>query len=344
MPPTSEQVTDFMFSSVENVKVYENGTHFHGRCPFCGDSKKSKSKKRFHLYFSSTGNIGFICYNCDITGNFYKLYAHIGGITSKEAWKKFNKFDKNNIQDRLNNKKPKTQPPQEQERQQTEFFEDFSYILNNCVSSTQQVDGIMMPKYQKTLKNFVNKRGITDRELYYYYGDGLFSHRIIIPIWYYDKMVYFQARRTNKNQEPKYLNPSVNKSNIILNINRFSKDKYICITEGILDAYSIGDQGTTMLGKEINSDFIDTVSDHTDKGIVIIMDNDKDGIVKLKEIIEQYKDRFLYFLMPYKHRKYKDINDIYVNFSNINIYEYIMNNVHTWRKTEAKLIYWEEVS
>jgi hypothetical protein len=49
--PTLEEVTEFVYDNLDKVKVSKNGTHFNSRCPICGDSKKSLSKKRFHLQF-----------------------------------------------------------------------------------------------------------------------------------------------------------------------------------------------------------------------------------------------------------------------------------------------------
>ena len=73
--PTLEEVNQFMFENFEKVGVSKGGTHFHARCALCGDSKKSKSKKRFHLQFHSEDCIVYNCFNCEQNGNFYKLYS-----------------------------------------------------------------------------------------------------------------------------------------------------------------------------------------------------------------------------------------------------------------------------
>jgi hypothetical protein len=52
-----EFVTEFLMENVENIDILKSGTHFQGRCPLCGDSKKSKKKKRFHLQFESESSI-----------------------------------------------------------------------------------------------------------------------------------------------------------------------------------------------------------------------------------------------------------------------------------------------
>jgi len=42
-------VSDFVYENFERVSSSKNGTHFLARCLLCGDSKKSKSKRRFNL-------------------------------------------------------------------------------------------------------------------------------------------------------------------------------------------------------------------------------------------------------------------------------------------------------
>lgn len=55
--PSLEEVSDFVYSYLELPTVSADGTHFHTRCPVCGDSKKNYYKKRFHLQFRSEEHI-----------------------------------------------------------------------------------------------------------------------------------------------------------------------------------------------------------------------------------------------------------------------------------------------
>ncbi len=85
-------VNQFMYEHHERVTVSSEGTHFHCRCVLCGDSKKSLSKKRFHLDWSPARVI-WKCWNCGRSGNFLQLYARIKHIDTKEAYKILYKFD-----------------------------------------------------------------------------------------------------------------------------------------------------------------------------------------------------------------------------------------------------------
>jgi len=321
---TLEQVTDFVYENLEKVSISKNGTHFHFRCPFCGDSKKSSRKKRGHLHFKSEQDVYGQCFNCGESFNFYYLYAHIENVTVEEAFLKFNRYDKKSILERMSS--PKIIQPE------TPVFnyKDFSYILKDCVSLEDKTDSSILKKYQEKLKNFVNERKIEEKLYIAYTGE--YKHRIIIPVWQDNKLIYFQGRRTNDKVEPKYLNPSSDKELIILNIDKFERDKYIIIVEGILDAFSVGNQATTVLGKEINEEFLNTVKEKTDKGVIFALDNDKDGIKQMENCIKKFgaDENTRYFVFPNKYKKFKDLNNFYINNTEItNMYQFIYDNSYS---------------
>lgn len=316
---TQEQVIDICSEQLEGTEIKKGGNRITARCPFCGDSKKSKTKKRFHLDQKNDNTWVFHCFNCDIAGNFYLLYSHLNGITPEEAYKKFNKYNKQTILNRINKKQKKNNIPNNINK-----LHDFSYILKNCISNEDEPKGFIQKKYKQLLLDFIEKRKIQEK-LYIAY-EGEYKGRIIIPIWYQNKLIYFQGRRVFSEMEPKYLNITMDKQNIIPNIEKFDKNKYIIITEGLLDAFSIGNQGTSILGKEVQQQFINTVKQKTDKGVILSLDNDKDGKEKTIQCIEQFRDSVLYLIYPKKYKKYKDLNEIFINSNNINMYGLVVKN------------------
>lgn len=326
--PSLDQVTQFCYENLEQVTTTKHGMNFHARCPFCGDSKKSQSKKRFHLKFENEKSVYGNCFNCGSSCNFYSLYAHINGVTEKEAFEKFNKYDKKSILERLKTKKVINIVKTKKEPK------DFSYILNDCISLDKETDSYILKKYQELLKDFIDKRQ-TDQKLYIAYK-GTFKGRIIIPIWNNGKMVYFQGRRAFPGMEPKYLNPEADKSNIIFNVENFNKDKYIVLTEGLLDADSVGTQGTTILGKEVSDEMIKELSNHTNVGIIIAMDNDADGNKKTNTLIKTHRE-LKYFIMPKKYKKIKDLNSLKTNINIESIYDFVVKNSHTYEKAKVLL-------
>mgnify|MGYP000273484671 CR=1 FL=1 len=316
--PTLEEVDEYVHFVCDQVTVNRGGTHFHARCPVCGDSKKSIRKKRFHLQFDDEKSIYWQCWNCGRSGNFYELYSILEGVPEEDAFKRFNKYNRDRIVNRLNKKQPK------KDVKKIDKTKSFNYILNHCIGLNDEVEGYVLKQYQKLLKDFIEKRKL-DYTVYVAY-EGYFKNRIIIPIWEDENIVFFQGRRLFSEIEPKYLNPSTEKSDIIFNKERFERDKYIIVLEGIIDADTVGGQGTTIFGKELTRKFINKLKEYTDEGIILVMDNDEDGKKKLNEYIDTFKD-IRYFLMPDKYNC-KDLNELVTNnfINKDEVYNFVINN------------------
>lgn len=317
-----ETVNNFIYENFERVKVSKNGTHYHCRCAICGDSKKSLSKKRFHLDYNN-GEPIWHCFNCNKAGNFVLLYSLIKHVSIEEATRMFKSFDSDSIKNFFKKKKFKKQPVK------TPNISYHDYILNDCISLDDNVSGVILPLYQKQLKAFVESRNVFDYKLYVAY-QGHYKGRIIIPIYDDDNkhIIFFQGR-TITGDLKKYDNPPVEKSYIVLNCSKFDKDKYIIVTEGIFDALSVGNQGTTCFGASVSDDYIQLINKKTDKGIIIALDNDKTGIDEMNRIMEEskYSNILRFFLMP---KEYSDIKDINMLDGKVkNIYDFVINNSYS---------------
>ena len=322
-------VADFAHQNLEKVTTQKGGTHFHARCPLCGDSKKSQSKKRFHLDWNN-GNPGYHCFNCNATGNFIKLYSLLKGISEEEVRREIFKYNSDYIKKKLTSEPIVENMPS--------GVQSYNYILNSCV--TENTESILLEYWKRIISNFRNERKIPEQYKLYYCFDGRYKNRIIVPVFKENDIIYFQARRVPGTKlEPKYLNPSTEKQIIIHNEENFDKDKFIIITEGLIDAFMIGDQGTSCLGKEISEDFLSKLFELTDKGIIIALDNDSDGMKALDIFIEKnaYKQRCRYFLMPEKYKYCKDINDVKTKHNIENLYEFIVNGSYSFVKTYLKV-------
>ena len=237
-------VTEFMYAHFEQVKSTKHGTHFLARCPLCGDSKKNPFKKRFNLDYNN-GVPGWKCFNCDEEGNFYLIYSIQKGMSYEDAVEQLKnpaKWDKDKVRHRLEKKK--------EEKAKVEYTH-YNWIKEDCLNPSE--------RYVNALNKFYNDRLIDPlkNKLYISYK-GDYRNRIIVPIFDKDdNIVYFQARRIpTTNIIPKYDNPASPKEIIIMNSHLFDPDKYIVVSEGIIDAWMVGTQGTTCLGKYISEEFL----------------------------------------------------------------------------------------
>lgn len=319
-------VTDFVHEHFENVQITKNGSHFLARCTLCGDSKKSKSKRRFNMQYNN-GSPFWHCWNCGQSGNFTKLFAFLKGMDEEEALNflksRYQRYNGSVIQDRL--KKKDKQATKEKPKVVT-----YNYIVRDCIDETTKTDGYQQMRFQDTLKRFREKRNIPPDFKLYIAIRGDYKSRIIIPIIEDGNIVYFQGRRTHKD-DIKYKNPPTEKRNIILNKNKFDRDKFIIVAEGLLDASAIGDQGTSCLGKEINEEFVEELLKLTDKGVILALDNDEDGQEYLKKYLLNGKvqKNVKYFVYPEKIKKIKDLNSLSSLLKNLNIYDFVTKNSYT---------------
>jgi len=325
-------VSDLMYQYFEGVKESKNGTHFLAKCVLCGDSKKSKSKKRFNLDFNRGSPI-YHCFNCGKSGSFLELYSELKGLSINDSKKELFLYNPGYLIQRLSNRKKEKVIKEIQ-------YVNHNYIKDKCISMDDKQDGYIYKQYLLVLNGFYEERKIPREYKLFICIEGDYKNRIIIPIYdRYGDIIYFQGRSIpGSNILPKYKNPTIEKSHIILNKHIFDKEKYIIVTEGIIDALMIGNQGTTCLGVSIIDIFIEKLKNLTNKGIIIALDNDEDGIKFLNKILNssKYCRELKYFLMP---GKYKDLNEFVVKngFDKNSLYDFILSNSYPEYKTRVLL-------
>ena len=326
---TLEKVSEFMYQYFDNVGVYGDGTSFNAKCALCGDSEHNPRKRRFYLTYNY-GEPEWCCHNCGRgSKSFISLYCELTGVTYKEALKELCEFDRENISNILAPKNKLNLPKLSQV--------NHDYILNDCVGVDDAPDGIIQTKAKKELISFIKNRKLSPTYKIYSAYKGDYKNRIIIPVIKNDHIIYFQAR-TLTDQLPKYKNPSTEKECIILNEENFDADKYIIVAEGILDAYSVGDQGTTMFGASLNEKLLNILKQYTTKGIIVCFDNDTRGVEELHKILEKkYAHSLTFFIMPHKYIKSKDINSLSVSYNIDDMYEFIVDNSYDYFQTAVKI-------
>jgi 5S rRNA maturation endonuclease (ribonuclease M5) len=316
-----------MYENFPKVTVSKGGTHFHARCILCGDSKKNPSKKRFHLDWNN-GEIKYHCFNCERAGGFVRLYSEVMAVSFEDAKKIIYSYDPERIKSELGPK------PLKKVRKDIglTIFDD---VLKECLTINDMPDGIMEGGYLSALANFIKERMVTTPV--FVAVKGRYKGRVIIPVYKDEHIIYFQGRALG-NQEPKYLNPVVEKSNVILNEQNFDTKKHIIVTEGLLDAFMIGDQGTSMLGASLSSDFVSKLEARTEKEVIIALDNDETGREKLIGLLgEDFCNYCKFFIMPYKYQRIKDLNELVIKHNILNVYDFVVSNSHSKFQTKVLL-------
>jgi len=343
-------VREFVLEHLPMVKITKRGTHFQTRCVLCGDSKKSPTKRRFHLDWNK-GNPMWHCFNCERSGSFIPLYAEVTG----QSQEKIRSIIFNHHTDQWDKKKSGTKKRWNGNNKPIKKFNGeplttyHDYLLKYCVSHTDNPTGYITKNLQKKLKEFISNRDLPEHVKVYAAYEGRYRNRFIIPVYEGNKIVYFQARRINKYIEPKYLNPEAEKERIILNKEKFDRSKHIIVTEGLIDAFMIPNQGTASLGASISETFLKTLFKYTDKDVILFFDNDKAGRKAFNKFTDEeygniFRDKVKYFLFPDKYkRQYADLNEIVTNEKIEDVYEFIISNSHTLVSSIALLRLTEEV-
>ena len=312
---------------------------FKARCPVCGDSKKNLRMQRLHIdLYDKHEDWVCTCYNggCSFrSGNIYSLYSEVKGVSFSEAKNHIDQliYDTDEIKRRLTS----TKGVSASVNTETQNILDID-LKNDCFSADTITDDRIHNRYINALKEFLLNRNIPNKCFVAY--KGRYKGRFIIPIYVDGKMVYFQGRSITKQIEPKYLNPVVDKSNIIMNIDKFDRSKHIVMTEGIIDAWMIeNNQGTSVLGAHFDDDVVMKLLKMTDKGVILCFDNpliDEAGNSELKKFMYQsdYADRVKYFL-PIRS-DFKDLNDLRSLITG-SMYDYVVENSFSLLNVTVKL-------
>jgi DNA primase len=284
----------------EYGQVHIKGNEMVMRCPLCGDSKKSLRKKRFSVRYEN--KFPYSCFNCGASGTFVELYAQLKGISTYEAFRIVDTPDFDYVKQSLEKKKKVKKISKTEEN-------NLNSILDDCISIKDDVSGYFPTLYKKELLKFVESRKIPPEYDIFVAIKGEYLGRFIIPIYHCGNIVYFQGRAISPDAYLRYKNPEIDKTGIIMNIDQFKRDKYIIVTEGVIDAMMVENhQGTCVLGGSVSDDFLSILFKHTDKGIIIAVDNDERGSKERKKLLNgNYGKLLKYFIPPHGT---KDLNDM----------------------------------
>lgn len=253
-------------------------------CPFC---KHSKPKLEICLDKTSPYYQNYNCWVCNEKGK-----------SINSLFKKLNinfRTDKK-INSNLENKKiTKIELPSEFKT----FINNKSYIG------------------YKALKYLINRNISREDILKYNIGyceEGIYKNRIIIPSYDSEgKLNYFTARSFDNNQK-KYINPEINRKEIIPFEFFINWNLPIILCEGPFDAIAIKRNSIPLLGKSITSALMEKIFNSKVNKIYIALDSD--AIKKSLEICEWFmnQNKQIYLVELNK----KDPSELgFVEFTNI---------------------------
>jgi len=260
---------------------------YNFRCPFCGDSQKSRTKARGYFYQKRT-DLFFRCHNCGQSSTFSNFLKQFDGETYKEyALERYKEGitgkGHNTPDPKINYKQPKFHSKIELPR--IGDLDDDHFAKTYLVNRSIPPQFLNYLYYTDDFKKFVNK--MTNRE----YELSENEQRIIIPFFDKDKqLITFQGRAfTNTNL--RYITIKMDEeSSKIFGLDRLELKKPFYIVEGPFDSLFLPNS-IAMAGSDIsfrgNDDIKEAMDNHQG---TIIFDNEprnKEIISRMEKVIDK---------------------------------------------------------
>jgi len=304
---------------------------FNFRCPYCGDSKKNKSKARGFVY-AVKNEYFYKCHNCSKGTTLGKLIEYIDPQIYKQyVIEKYKSGNNNTV------KEPEFKfEPVKFDDKTLKDLTRFDKIPNH-------------PAYKmfienRHLKDYHDKLYVTWH--FYDWVNKLIPNkfpnvkedhpRVIIPFLDVDnKMFAFQGRAFG-DEEPKYITIKLDENKRrIYGLDRLDINKTIYITEGPIDSLflpnAIAVAGSDLEIKKLK------------RKAVYVFDNEprnREITQKMEKLIEK---NYNICIWP-KSLKYKDINDMVMSgMTPVEIQGIIDNNTFSKLSAHQQLVNWKEV-
>jgi hypothetical protein len=266
-------------------------------CPYCHDGA-SKNPRSYFIF--DNDEIGFHCFNCGAKHRFTsKNINSLAKFISLASWKKIGQI-------LLEIKKKKLFPSiliknQEEIKEENDEISkliDYKEIKlpNNTYDlfmNAAKLNFYERKKFKRVREwafNYLEQKGVLDiakNKKLFICLDGEYKNRLIIPIYFDDKLISFSARALF-NTKNKYLYPPTDehhneRSKIIYNLEKliYSRSKRIYITESIIDAWIL--DGMSVLSKNLSNEQIKLLEFFNKLNTELIFVLDKDTNINKKD-------------------------------------------------------------
>ena len=302
------------------------------RCPYCGDSKKNKTKARGFIY-KKNNDLFFKCHNCGVGTTVGKMIEYLDS-----------KIHKDYIMERYKTGSDTITPKPEFKFDETIFRKKDVFNPLKSISELEEdhpvrkiVEKRKLPKealkdiylcnsfFKFTNTLIPNKFPILD-------GD---HPRLMIPFRNEQGEIFAYQGRAFGNEQPKYLTIKLDgKADKIFGLDRVDKSKHFYVCEGPLDSLFINN--CLAVG---GSDF-----DRLEGNFTVIFDNEPRNKEINKQIEKTINSGRKIVLWPEKIKE-KDINDMILSgMSKEEIKEIITNNTFSGAEAKLRFAEWRKIN
>jgi DNA primase len=273
-----EELYKLLYSlGLKKIRPSSNG--FTCCCPFHDDKKPS---------FSISNEGLWICFACGEKGNLRQLLKKLGKLEG-------------DYKDNLKIIELMMKQPEEKELKSDKefYYKPYKNIKD-------------IPQY---LLNRLKPETIFFFRLGYNNEFKRLKNRIIIPVFYKEKLVAYNARSIDDNTIPKYINPlDINIKDYLFNYDNIEKGKPVLIVEGAFNCMSAWEKGfkntVATFGTSVSDKQIDLLTKLNPPYFIIGFDNDSNqaGNIAAEKLNNVLKDFYEVYrlILPVD----RDINDI----------------------------------
>lgn len=301
------------------------------RCPYCGDSHKSRTKARGFIY-RRKNDLFYKCHNCGVGTTLGKLIEYMDSKTYKDYIMERYKSGVKTV-----NKEPefKFNEPVFRSKDICSALNSLSELeahhparkiidrRNLPISSYK--DLFLCPEFYKFTNRLIpNKFPSLD-------GD---HPRLLIPFRDEEGEVFAYQGRAFGNEQPKYLTIKLQERDKIFGLDKIDKRKEVLVVEGPLDSLFL-DNCIAVAGADVPN---------LDCDFTVVFDNEPRNKELLKQVEKAINRGHKICLWP-EQMKYKDINDMILGgYTKDEIQDLIKHN--TYQGTTATLWFtkWRKIN
>ena len=313
------------------------------RCPYCGDSKKSRTKARGFV-FRKKNDLFYKCHNCSVGATLGNLIKHIDSKTYEDYI-----LERYRSGVKTNNPEPefKFETPVFRKK---DIFTDVKSINNlpqghpareivekRCIPSKFYSDLYLCESFYKFTNKFVeNKFPSLD-------GD---HPRLLIPFRNEKGEIFAYQGRAFGNEQPKYMTIKLDQdADKIYGLDRVNNNEQIYVVEGPIDSMFL-DNCIAVAGADFSKSLTALLIDGRliqDNELIIIFDNEP----RNREIVKQMEKTLSLgrkFVIWPDSMKHKDINDMIIaGYTKKHIQEIIKDNTFFGAAAQLRFAEWKRI-
>ena len=301
------------------------------RCPYCGDSQKSRTKARGFVY-RKKNDLFYKCHNCGVGTTLGKLIEHLDSKSYKdyimERYKSGVKTVNKEPEFKFNEPVFRSKDVCSTLNSLSELGEDHparKIIDRRNLPISSYKDLFLCPEFYKFTNNLIpNKFPSLD-------GD---HPRLLIPFRNEEGEVFAYQGRAFGNEKPKYLTIKLQERDKIFGLDKIDKRKEVLVVEGPLDSLFL-DNCIAIAGADVPN---------LDCDFTVVFDNEPRNRELLKQIEKTINHGHKICLWP-EEMEYKDINDMILGgYTKEEIQDLIKHN--TYQGTTATLWFtkWRKIN